>query len=344
MIRPFLPKTRQGSRGFTLIELLVVIAIIGVLIALLLPAVQAAREAARRSQCTNNMKQIGLALMNYHDITGAFPPPKIYSGSSSRANPGGMILNTTGFTMILAQLEQQPLYNAYNFSQAASTAHGPSNTVVVGNPMVNTTVIGALVATYACPSDKAPELVNYTGTSTYYGTTNGRRSNYGFCSGWYTDYDAPGAQNYRPPMQYRGIFYCDLATNLAEIKDGTSATAMVGETRQEHISSSYGAMWGSGRHTGVHLKCHPTIYGGKPYPNYQFYVPNAAYNTIPPQAAGYNPRRLGYAWVTSSLHPGGVNMLFADGSVHFIKNTINPNAWWGLNTMNGQEIVGSNQY
>jgi prepilin-type N-terminal cleavage/methylation domain-containing protein/prepilin-type processing-associated H-X9-DG protein len=340
---PFRPSIRQRSRGFTLIELLVVIAIIGVLIALLLPAVQAAREAARRSQCTNNMKQIGLALMNYHDITGAFPPPKLFSGSSSRINPGGMVLNTTGFTLILAQLEQQPLYNAYNFSQASSISMGTVNTNVVGNPLVNTTVTSSLVASYACPSDTAPQMVTYA-SAPYYSTVNGRRSNYGFCSGWYTDYDAPGDQNYRPPMQYRGVFYCDLATNLSEIMDGTSSTAMVGESRQEKTSSAYGPFWGAGTHTAVHLKCHPTVYNGAPYPNYQFYVPNAAYNTIPPQPAGYNPRRLGYAWTTSSMHPGGVNMLFADGSVHFIKNTINPNTWWGINTMNGQEIISNDQY
>ncbi len=345
MRRPHRPRCQQGSRGFTLIELLVVIAIIGVLIALLLPAVQSAREAARRSQCTNNLKQIGLALHNYHSANNALPPPKIYSGSTSRLLPGGQVLNTTGFVMILAQLEMQPLYNAYNFSHASCNAVSTTNTNIIGNYRVNTTVTSAVVAVYVCPTDEKPQArTNSPDTPAMYSMLDARRSNYVFCSGWYTDYDAPGAQDYRPPREFRGVFYCDLSTSFSDIRDGMSNTTMVGESRQQHTSANYGPYWGVGTHTSVFGKCHPPYYKGVPYPNHINFLPNAAYNTIPPQPPGYNAGKLPYAWTMGSHHAGGLNMLFADGSVRYIKDSINPATWWGINTMQGTEVISNDQF
>src|SRR4051812_17389707 len=124
--------------GFTLIELLVVIAIIAVLIALLLPAVQAAREAARRAQCVNNLKQIGLAMHNYHDVIGTFP-----SGSIATKGWGGTWWNWPAF--ILPQIEQTSLYNSINFSRS-----NIKNTA--GDP--NSTAWGTVVNAYLCPSDQ----------------------------------------------------------------------------------------------------------------------------------------------------------------------------------------------
>ena len=135
--------TRRGSRGFTLIELLVVIAIIGVLIALLLPAVQAAREAARRSQCVNNLKQIGLALHNYHQATGGFPLENA-TGTYQDVGVTTTWGNFSAQAMMLPYMEQQAIYNECNFSWNAWYATGGS---------INVTARETKIATFLCPSD-----------------------------------------------------------------------------------------------------------------------------------------------------------------------------------------------
>ena len=236
----------RSARGFTLIELLVVIAIIAVLIALLLPAVQSAREAARRSQCVNNLKQMGLAFHNYVSSLNGLPPAKIYSGSCSVSpgNPGGLVLNTTAFTMILNHIEQTALYNAYNFSQASSNAAWePGNMTVVGSAYVNTTVVGVMIASFWCPSDAQPTVVNDTNTASAnpYWRQNAMRSNYLLNGSIYDDYNCPTSTGAGLPNQYyRGTFFNDISTSLAEIRDGTSNTFLAGESVQgpSHYSSS----------------------------------------------------------------------------------------------------------
>jgi prepilin-type N-terminal cleavage/methylation domain-containing protein/prepilin-type processing-associated H-X9-DG protein len=342
----------RARRGFTLIELLVVIAIIAVLIALLLPAVQAAREAARRSQCTNNLKQMGLAFHNYVSSGGGFPPAKIFSGSCTNSNGGqGLVLNTTAFTLILGYIEQTSLYNAYNFSQASSNSAwssyqngGPANKNLLGSAYANTTVVGTMVASFVCPSDIYPsplQAASYAAGTGPYSMQNARESNYLVSTAIYTEYNCPGATGAgNPSPQYQGMFFNDLSVNFAAVRDGTSNTFLVGESLQSpgHIFSEFGPYWGSGTHTSTHGRTLPPTYSSA-----GCFAPNGSSRICNPAYTGPTAS-LPYAWVFGSRHPGGLNMGFADGSVRFIKNTINLYTWWGLSTIANGEILSSDSY
>lgn len=312
-------RNRRSSRGFTLIELLVVISIIGVLIALLLPAVQAAREAARRAHCQNNLKQIGLALHQYEGTHHCFPPAKIYSGSCSASNGGlGRVLNTTGFVMILPFLEQAPLYSAYNFSHASSPDANAINTKVVGDPSVNATVVLTVLEGYCCPSDLPPKVVN-----------GAMRSNYVLSSGNYTDKECVATG--LPNKNQQGAFYTDLATGMErDFRDGMSSTVMVGESVQNKSDPSFGPFWGGGNYTSTHGRVAP-----RANPAYRYFLPNA-------QDVEPNPSKLPGAYVFSSKHPGGIQSLFGDGSVKFLKNGIDADVWYSIHTIKNSEIVPGN--
>ncbi len=199
-------------RGFTLIELLVVISIIGVLIALLLPAVQAAREAARRTQCVNNLKQMGLALVNYHDSMGAFP----MSYASKFAFIDGQTDVANGWAwsaMVLPQMEQSTTYSSINFSQPVESP-------------ANSTVARSQVGAYLCPSDMPP--------STPFGVTDANGNvlammsptSYAACVGNDATDSTTGLNN---TGAGNGVMFRNSATRMADIIDGTSSTIMVGE-------------------------------------------------------------------------------------------------------------------
>jgi prepilin-type N-terminal cleavage/methylation domain-containing protein/prepilin-type processing-associated H-X9-DG protein len=334
----------KRKSGFTLIELLVVIAIIAVLIALLLPAVQSAREAARRAQCVNNLKQIGLALHNYHSANDSFPPPKIYSGSCADQSNGGsgLVLNTTALTMILGYLEQTPLMNAYNFSQASSDSawggYVGINVNLLGDAASNSTVVGTVVAGYMCPSDEDPEVVTYEpfNPAAIYSRNNARRCNYGLSSSMYTEYDCGP-----PDMSRVGAFYAERASKIADFRDGTTNTILSGELHQRHAQDWFGPYWGSGTHTSTFARV-----ARKGQWMWRFYAPNTPWgdNDCPGNIAACNPRNLTYGWVYASHHPGGVNVGMADGSVRFIKNSINYDVWYGLTTIQGGEIISADAY
>lgn len=335
-------------RGFTLIELLVVIAIIAVLIALLLPAVQAAREAARRSQCLNNMKQMGLAMHNYHDAVGSFPMGNMIAYS----DPG--VQTTWGtfsaHTLLLPYLDQTPLYNSCNFSWNVWYD--------VGN-QINMTAWNTSVSVFLCPSDK------YAGTNylnSYYGS-------YGTGTNpWST--------------QTNGIFAPEqTAVSIAGVTDGTSNTISHVEALTGTISnpSEKWRTYVSGTGNVILLddarmnlpavmanaqQCVQLIQSGSYGTNndrglrWQTGSPGLSLTTIiiTPNSQQFpiagcrwdcSPGcgiDFGHIFVPSSAHPGGVNVLFADGSVHFIKNSVNQMTWMALGSTNDGETIGSNSY
>lgn len=195
-------RTHATRRGFTLIELLVVIGIIAILIAILLPAVQQAREAARRTSCRNNMKQIGLALHNYHDRAGSFPPSHIYDATGKTSWFGWRL-------MILPELEQTPLHERFDTSGDAF-----SDASLIANREWTATK----VTTYMCPSDPRSDSVyqSYVGGSV--GTVGHAHSNY---------FGSRGSQRNAPGD---GMFPDrNIALKMRDVTDGTSNTIFVGE-------------------------------------------------------------------------------------------------------------------
>jgi prepilin-type N-terminal cleavage/methylation domain-containing protein len=316
----------RGARGFTLVELLVVIAIIGILIALLLPAVQAAREAARRSQCTNNLRQMGIALQNYHDVHNVFPPAKIGSGSMDYVYPANQawrnaVLNTTGFVLLLPQLEQQALYQRYDFNYPSSINNwrGKGKLLASGasDSTRNQSIYTTPLPVYTCPSDSNPAYVRpgnaVNDQNQAYEENYPAESNYLFSSGQITDYSNP--YEYYKGYTHLGAFGNDGAAKIADIKDGASNTIAIGESKQAlrvvdtkgggKTASVYGPFWACGAHTCCH--------GYTPYNNPAFNV-NYDYN------GDHSYQQ--YAWGFGSYHPAGALFVLCDGSTRFISENV----------------------
>lgn len=341
-------------KAFTLIELLVVISVIAILMALLLPAVQQAREAARRTQCKNNLKQLGLALHNYHDAHTVFPPayvgsPYVSGNVNGVSYPDDNGNGNSGFawgTLLLPNLDQAPLYNAFNMSQPcwSSTNSVPARTklTMLLCPSATGGSDGYLVDRYNgspayAPRNAAPFSPAIFFAHAHYVTNAGIHQPWGRVTN-YDDFSVPEPipANGNLPATIDGPFYRNSRIYSASVTDGLSQTVFLGE----HSSILSNKTWVGvvpfgatcpkppfpsdcnsggcmvGAHSGPDSHDHPQVI---------IHAPN-------------NP--FGHTDEMYSEHVGGANILMGDGSVRFVSQFIDPFTWVALSTRNGSEVVG----
>jgi prepilin-type N-terminal cleavage/methylation domain-containing protein/prepilin-type processing-associated H-X9-DG protein len=371
------------KNGFTLIELLVVIAIIAVLISLLLPAVQSAREAARRAQCTNNLKQIGLAIHNYHSTNDALPP----SGSSHYVN-GNVRGPWSAKSRILPYMEQQALFNSINFALDPEWSNGYG--VDCGSwECSNVTVKATRIDAYLCPSDlrkgnrnNRSSVVNVVSNPDVAQTTNYNENIGG--NRWFYGGQPNGIAYYHGSTADSGNNYLESQTrqtlSFASISDGLSMTAFW----SEYVKGDGQGPGDSSDGLGM------VYFFNAPYTTNTTGVASAVAgellnSKLCDASTGKNFSWRGERWVTqdefrggfyshtsppnrkscsysggvggadsniasfvfeaistsSSSHPGGVNVLFGDGSVRFVKNSVNYQIWYAIGSRAGGEIVSA---
>jgi prepilin-type N-terminal cleavage/methylation domain-containing protein/prepilin-type processing-associated H-X9-DG protein len=339
------------SPGFTLIELLVVIAIIAILIGLLLPAVQKVREAAARTQCQNNLKQLGLACHNYHDANGKLPPGRkslgTTIGQSIATNPSDpVILNHHGLVYLLPYIEQGNLYSRFNLNAASgnfmsSVTFGypitPGSALSVPDAVAsgNAALSAIEVKTFLCPSDGGAKQLPVA--SVHYSPDGAS----GSIAASKTCYDFIGEAYNLNRYHYwrtstnsvRYIFGESSTTALPQIADGTSNTLMMGEQTLElfnGVTSSWAyAGW-------VSVGIDPVGAWNLTYPAAGLNVWNYNNHTSP---LNNKPGRRASWYSAASLHSGGVNFVRADGSVHFIQQSIDLANLRRLSQMGDGEVI-----
>jgi prepilin-type N-terminal cleavage/methylation domain-containing protein/prepilin-type processing-associated H-X9-DG protein len=333
--------SRNRARpAFTLIELLVVIAIIAILIGLLLPAVQKIREAANRMKCSNNLKQIGLALHNYHDTNDRFPAGYVDGNVDPNSTPDNDVGPGWGWAaFLLPYLEQDNLFKQINFKQ----------TVGMG---VNAQVSQVPLAGMKCPSDPYQQVVPVYDSSFGSPIAMVAHGNYVGCNGWVECFfgatgnpqvgggDDGLAGVYGPGGN--GIFWRNSQTRMADVTDGLSNTIFVGERCGNHSPSTWTGAVPGGRCPAWMATNPPAPYAPPPGPAYDnadfaeafvlahcnaTHVPSADFPIFDPDTF-------------YSMHAGrGANFLFGDGSVRFLTSGINPQTFQAMGTIGGGEVL-----
>jgi prepilin-type N-terminal cleavage/methylation domain-containing protein len=362
--------------GFTLVELLVVIAIIGILVALLLPAIQAAREAARRTQCTNNVSQLAKAALNFESGKKTFP-----LGRSVGAIPGDQYGRSAIHWGLLAYLlpyiEEGAVYSQITFTQPAN-----SSTSLDVDDFSN--VETSQIPGFVCPSD--PDRLDNYGPppDTQCGQEGFGRSNYRGCGGsnvgYYPDQRYPVAGNDTDREYNDGIFVANYTVSMKQVTDGTSHTGIFSEmvkgdgTRLAtdtasdwfQVPGNYASNNPSTMATNCMALTQPLPTGNQQFhcagrnwvrgdyatTRYNHVLPpnsrSCAYNSPPPgnSVAGGGSmtanqvNEFGSATTASSRHPGGVVFATVDGATHFVSDTVDPSVWSALGSRNGNEVVG----
>jgi len=319
--------------GFTLVELLVVIAIIGVLVALLLPAVQAAREAARRTHCLNNVKQLGLALHNYHDTNGRFPLGAVgRDPSKPRVNPKGGVVRVAFFVFLLPFLEEANFFNQYDFESRFDLSTTGASTIDPDSPLASP------LPTMTCPSDEPTVCYVCDGNRGQdYKGNYGLNWGAGNFSCQHYDGDCSFLETNRPGEYHFAPFHIEYGARMREITDGTSQTLAMMEMLQVPAPLG-GSLDRRGRIWNDDTNC------------YQLMARNTPNTSIPDEGA-CNPRNDQFGapclagvpsfknhMASRSRHPGGVQVLMCDASAHFLTDSVDLDTWQAMSSSQGEEV------